>query len=404
MRFLLFVLAALFLGLGNADAAEPASEFVEGQVVDESGQPVAGVQVSFHWGANGSQPESEHELTTPEEIARYWGNVGEMVPAGEFAVTDQSGKFRLKRVVARRKTFMALTPDRKFGSLGLARDSQPLVLKLKPTHTVRGSLVCDARKEKLGWTAVQAVMPDPDHRQGERLVFCGSVHADFEFRLPPGAYELQSYGTFFELGQGIHAGTTKRDLVVDEKTPALVEQKPIALEVSPSIHLKLDGKWIPLSTFVGQELPPWSIGLAKGAAADVNIDSYRGRWTLVYFWSFTCGPCVNRGLPQLMAFNDAHPDGDHHAVVSFALDSDLKAPADIEAGLARLDKSYHGKRPGFPILVDRDSETLERYGIDVFPTIAIVDPKGKLAWVGHDLKEAIAKLTTEAGISPTAKE
>src|SRR5487761_1085217 len=32
----------------------------------------------------------------------------------------------------------------------------------------------------------------------------------------------------------------------------------------------------------------------------------KGRWTLIYFWADWCEPCVAKGIPDLIAFTNAH--------------------------------------------------------------------------------------------------
>src|SRR5688572_15882166 len=134
----------------------------------------------------------------------------------------------------------------------------------------------------------------------------------------------------------------------------------------------------------------------------LTLHELRGKYVLLDFWGYWCGPCL-RHMPHLMALHEAFSDrgltviGVHDASVrSIAEMNDRLAP--IKANL------WMGHAINFPIVVDApdttatnaqatgSGATIRAYGITEFPTLLLIDPKGKLVGKFHapSLEEEIA--------------
>src|SRR5580692_2430128 len=89
---------ALFIVMTGARASEQRE--IRGSVIDEAGKPVADVDVSYFWRANGSgkdQSGKPLDLTKEENVKILWGHLGEMEPTGTQVVkTEPDGRFSLK--------------------------------------------------------------------------------------------------------------------------------------------------------------------------------------------------------------------------------------------------------------------------------------------------------------------
>jgi thiol-disulfide isomerase/thioredoxin len=132
----------------------------------------------------------------------------------------------------------------------------------------------------------------------------------------------------------------------------------------------------------GKVPPAWSVADARGAKKDVTLADYRGKWVLVDFWGYWCGPCV-RQLGELIDFYDDHAaDRDKFEVIAFH-DGTVKDFAEMDAKNAETRKSlWHGRDLPFPVLLDAQNgergATVKTYGLTSFPTTILIDPEGKL--------------------------
>ncbi|HEX2358227.1 MAG TPA: TlpA disulfide reductase family protein [Solirubrobacterales bacterium] len=123
-----------------------------------------------------------------------------------------------------------------------------------------------------------------------------------------------------------------------------------------------------------------------GSGAPASLEEYRGRWTLVNFWSSWCEPCRSES-PDLQAFADAHPEV---AVVGVNLED---ASEDARAFVSEFKLTY-------PQLRATDSSSArEDYGMVARPENFLIDPEGKVAYIQRGpvdekiLRERIEPLT-----------
>lgn len=145
---------------------------------------------------------------------------------------------------------------------------------------------------------------------------------------------------------------------------------------------------------LGREAPPLN------AVAWVNADprlaqGLRGKVVLIDFWSTGCGPCV-ASLPGVQAAADQ-----------------FKAKGAVVIGLhdsgatpGKLREFAKQHKLTFPLAIDAPDEqkltggkTFRAYGVRGIPSVAVIDRKGKVAYLGDFLTEALARVGVLLGAS-----
>jgi len=93
--------------------------------------------------------------------------------------------------------------------------------------------------------------------------------------------------------------------------------------------------------------------------------------TLIDFWTTWCKPC-KKAIPELnKIFESYHEKG--LQIIGINCDG----PRSV-AKVAPFSKSLHIK---YPVLIDIDSELMKNLNLSSFPSILIVDRKGKIRYV-----------------------
>lgn len=95
-----------------------------------------------------------------------------------------------------------------------------------------------------------------------------------------------------------------------------------------------------------------------------------------------------------MEFYDKHQqDRDRFVILTFH-DTRARSFEELDPKLERLERDvWKGRKFPFPILLDSTGQTLASWGIRAFPTMALIDPQGKLVQVqpGGGLEELLAE-------------
>ena len=112
--------------------------------------------------------------------------------------------------------------------------------------------------------------------------------------------------------------------------------------------------------------------------------------TLIDFWATWCNPC-NKAIPELNKIYDSYKD---KGVEIIGINCD--GPRSVSK-VAPLSKSLQIK---YPILIDINSELKSELNIIAFPTLIMVDPKGKIVWI----HEGFVSGDTETIISEIEKQ
>jgi uncharacterized protein (TIGR03067 family) len=254
-------------------------------------------------------------------------------------------------------------------------------VKLESQRSVVGTIVCDELQKAgkpIGWTNVYLI------RNGERVADCHSPEGRFEFLAPPGAYTLNAYGSDFKqkyVTVKVAAGTSQ--FVVDP------------IHVSATRLVLLQGKPAPeLAGVVGWKGKP------------VKLADLRGKFVLLEFWGYWCGPCVG-SMPVLIEMHEklaakglvivgVHVDGDGEVDTAAKLDEKI-------AGFRK--KLWSGKDLPFPVALvsgkqigegenKSRGEAAQVYGVESYPTTVLIDREGKVVGKFHarDAKSAVAEM------------
>jgi thiol-disulfide isomerase/thioredoxin len=177
-------------------------------------------------------------------------------------------------------------------------------------------------------------------------------------RLPPGSYQLRGVADYR------HADAMK-DLRVEPG-------RPVDLG---AIDLKLT----PIARMAGKEPPAWHVTDARGVPKDVRPSDFKGKWLVLEFWGYWCGPCVGRGLPGWMDFAEDHAaDRDRFVILT------IHDPQATDFGMLDeklkpiVRRQWRGRALPFPILLDTTGQTVKDYGVTGWPTVVLLDPGGRV--------------------------
>jgi RNA polymerase sigma factor (sigma-70 family) len=333
------------------------------KVTGPGGEPAAGVTV----GGFMSLRENREKKGAPSDWHYY--DAVKTVADGTAKVRYEKLRFSplLARDAAKKQMVIeAISPaSLTFGEVRVA---------LKPECRVTGSIVCEELTKlgkKVGWTNVYLM------HGGQRVADCDSPEGKFEFPVPPGTYTLHAYGT--DLGAKdvtVTVPAGRQEVTVD----------PIPLEASKL--LLMQGKPAPELT-----------GVVGWSGKEVKLADLRGKYVLLEFWGYWCGPCV-QSMPVLIELHERFADRGL-AVVGVHMDTggDVDSAAKLEEKIAGFPKKlWSGKGLAFPNALvsakrgERERNAVAQYGIRSWPTTVLIDPEGKVVGRFHarDVKDACA--------------
>lgn len=116
-------------------------------------------------------------------------------------------------------------------------------------------------------------------------------------------------------------------------------------------------------------MPHFGRGVWRNTTYPVTRERLRGQVILVDFWDFSCVNCV-RSLPYVRAWHERYHDsgltiiGVHTPEFRFGLGRGA-----VDAAIARYEIPY-------PVLLDNDEETWQRYANRAWPTRYLIDANG----------------------------
>ncbi len=256
-----------------------------------------------------------------------------------------------------------------------------LDIRLQPECKMTGTLVCDELK-KLGRSIDHASVYL--NHDSERIAYCDAAQGTFEFFVPSGTYTLFAYGPDVK-----HKTVTitvppgKRELTVD----------PIALTVSKLVLQQ------------GQPAPELD-GVMGWKGKKVTLADLKGKYVLLEFWGFWCGPCVE-SMPVLIELHEKYADKGLAIIgVHLDVDGDIDTAAKLDDKIAGFRKDlWKGKDLPFPVALssgkiigegDEKSHggAAEQYGVSGYPTTILIDRDGKVVgkFNGRIAKAACAEI------------
>jgi uncharacterized protein (TIGR03067 family) len=291
--------------------------------------------------------------------------------------TDASGT----TTVAYDEFAMAGVRDRNRKLIGFTTASPALLqegaatIKLQPECLLTGSIVCaelTGAGKPLGWTNVYL------QRDGERIAECASTAGHYEFPVAPGEYILDAYGTNL---RGKYVSVTVPAGGAEFRVP------PIALTASHLDMLK------------GHPAPEFS-GIVGWKGKPVKLADLRGKYVLIDFWGYWCGPCVH-AMPLMIDLDDRYKDkGLAVLSVHVDVDGDVDTAAKLDEKIAGYKSSlWGGKDLPFPTALSIGKATPEgydgipanQYGVLSLPTTILIDRAGNV--VGEFVPSADASAT-----------
>jgi len=309
---------------------------VVGRIVDQEGKPVAGARVAENWFA---------EQTAPLEPNRP-------------ARTDADGRFSLEvELYGRGTVVLAIDPTGGLGGLAVVPakgPGGPIRIEVTPLVEVRGRFTCEESGQSPGETyATMFLAPD-----NLRVAAGRSLASTFAMRLPAGRYQLRGGES------GRHVGAASE----------------VTLAPGQAVDLgAIDLKLTPIARLFGKEPPAWHITDARGVPKDVRPSDFKGKWVVLDFWGYWCGPCVGRSLPGWMDFSADHAADRDRFVILTIHDPQATDFAMLDEKLKPIiRRQWRGRSLPFPILLDTTGETVKDYGVVHWPTVVLLDPEGRV--------------------------
>lgn len=364
------------------------------RVFDGDGKPAHRARVNSFWRANGIGRSAVGEplnLSDPENLKIYWGNLGQM---GSFAAEDtrKDGTCNLT-IHSRSRVLYAMSEDKEFAGIGIVPPdysaNQAIEIHLAAVVTVTGQFRPASPNQPVDWTHVYVeLVPDVTRPIAiNRFISCGSFDRRFQFKVPPGRYRLNAYGASDSLVDDIDLAATTTPTVKIDGRKKVVDVGWLELTHQTSLEtLKMEskksGRWQDYKDHYGEPAPDWHTSFAIDIEANVNIGDFKGKWVVVEFWGFTCAPCLRDHLPKLIRFAEAHEASkDKLQIISvcIGIGDEIPTKENFEAALDRVETNvWKGTKLNFPVVVDNTFKTWERYGLNGLGTLVLVNPEGKL--------------------------
>lgn len=358
----------------SKEATEPppgAESTVTILVVDDEGSPVTGALL----GKIADRIEEEG----PE-----WNFAGALDPNhGGFVplVTNDKGraKFDVSLAYGSGVNFYARHRDRRLtGVLSLSKEElesaateePPVTLQLVPECRVTGKVVSsDLEKLNRPLKYVDAAA----ELNGRTVCDLSAAGTEYELFLPPGEFELAV--------RALDCPRVTRKLVVPPDTSEL-EVPPIDVQASQLVFLI--GKPAPEFTGINE----WK------NSAPRSLADFRGRYVLLEFWGYWCGPCVYK-MPEIVALRDKYSEDELAIIgvhVDYKTEDEVNTVAALDEKLAKTRENlWNGRDLPFPVAlakankvtnpgqIGQERSAMARlYGVYFYPTSLLIDPDGNV--------------------------
>jgi peroxiredoxin len=364
------------------DELPPAARgTISGKVLDPGGLAVDGARVSLAFvfsSGGGSLPSDPacHAVTNAR---------------GEFVLRSVPRQFdglpvQFSLVVSKDGLAGIDTPPVEFRPDAGDSIHQVDPIRLGPEGIIRGTVVDEKGQPAVGARVI------PGHRYS---LWSRSTRTDGAGRfvvrgIPRDVTDLAVYFGGQEASERVLADGL-RDVAIHLEQAAKIQEKQ--LEMSRRVAEARLKRVQPLA--VNDDAPAWSLGEWSDGRSRA-VGDYRGRVLLLVFWSTSCAPCV-QDLPNLEALRKTY---EARGVVVLSI---LTARGDPE----KIRQILKLKGANFPFAIDRgddegaNGETADHYGVPTYPTLVIIDSRGKVAFHSFDpaLKDRARAIAQELKIA-----
>lgn len=369
MRLRSLCLLGAYLLISTAPAAgdEPDKPTVEGapyltiRLVDEKGVPVAGAKAGQWIISSGTKGE------TPKDWNFRFGDVSDA--DGLVSFRDGAEVFRLRPMIIARHADRHLMGVHSFPN-GEVSGIVDVTLRSECRVTSKfNNPELEERGHQLGLLSVTASF--------DRKLCSYSILREptFELFLPPGKYLMQCSGGDANLLAReieIKAG----QLEIELGTQKLSAKRYVLLEGQPAPEI--------------EDVFEWKNGPA------VKLADLRGKCVVLEFWGWWCGPCLQRGLPEIFDLQSVF-EGKDLVIVGIHVPSDetdeINSVAKLDEKMLQIGRRHwSGNDITFPVAMTRvatgsytpggpefpASKMCFAYGIDSFPSAVLIDGEGKV--------------------------
>ena len=120
-------------------------------------------------------------------------------------------------------------------------------------------------------------------------------------------------------------------------------------------------------------VPPFPEGLSWiNTAGPIQLNQLRGKFVLMDFWTYCCINCMHI-LPELKKLETAYPNN----LVVIGVHSAKFATEQDSQNIAEAVLRY---RIEHPVVNDANHALWDRFGVNAWPTVVLVDPEGYAVW------------------------
>ena len=126
--------------------------------------------------------------------------------------------------------------------------------------------------------------------------------------------------------------------------------------------------------------PAWTLDDLDGKP--VNSSSLAGKIVVMDFWGSWCGPC-RMELPLFEELYQQHRNDNHVVFIGVNWERDRERHAQIARDYMKSNNL------SFPVVIDPDQKAVQKYGIQGFPTVFVIDAKGQIRYQNIGLAQNI---------------
>ncbi len=370
------VLAIYSLLVSPLLAEEPFSV----KLIDVSGKPVAGADVGIMAGAGDRVREFADKDGTE------WLYNKHLRSDAEGIVSFVDGNELLSRLC-----LVARHEGRRIAAVASVDPNalpsgEPIPLTLVDEIKVDGRAT-SKQLDALG-QPLKAVVVYVRHA-GKIVLECVFNEPTFRLFLPPGDYEISSYG-----------------VDADQATKAITVTARSAEQ-----NFEIDLPAAKIAQLTGHQAPEIVDVAAWKNGGPLALADLRGKCVLLDFWGYWCGPCVQE-MPKLFELHEKYAD---RGLVIIGIHVDLSTSStDRVDSATKLDDRlkairndiWDGRDLPFPVALVTSGEqkdldgvasrqlgrTVTKYGISAFPTSVLIDRRGDVVGKFYPNAEGMAQL------------